>query len=273
MMYPIDRNDIQTSQKIIESFFTNRIVKKETLNFICKSIVYANTKDQSNWNLNLDINGNFLRFNIGQEYCIEIYSNTLHVLCIRTLIKNINEDKLSGITYKGYSGKRRITSTKIDDVPDCLKKIKNSVGCVIKEDNIIQSLPFLIEANKKFIDIAISNTKILPRMKYAHSLGAIQYLSKLHGKIIPHPTFIYTKNDIEKINIANSVKLKKMSTEELSKKLEKIDTDRKTISTTTIQYIRNPYLSEYVKRKANGICQDCKRPAPFRRKLTNQSAL
>ena len=40
-----------------------------------------------------------------------------------------------------------------------------------------------------------------------------------------------------------------------------------------IQYIRNPYVAEYVKRKANGICQDCKKPAPFINKTTGEPYL
>ena len=34
-------------------------------------------------------------------------------------------------------------------------------------------------------------------------------------------------------------------------------------SVTAKTYIRDPYISEYSKRRANGICQLCNRPAPF----------
>jgi 5-methylcytosine-specific restriction endonuclease McrA len=30
-----------------------------------------------------------------------------------------------------------------------------------------------------------------------------------------------------------------------------------------IRHYRNPYIIEYVRRKANGICLDCNKPAPF----------
>lgn len=34
-------------------------------------------------------------------------------------------------------------------------------------------------------------------------------------------------------------------------------------SPNNLQYIRDPYISEYAKRRANGICQLCGKPAPF----------
>lgn len=34
----------------------------------------------------------------------------------------------------------------------------------------------------------------------------------------------------------------------------------------TITYERNAYVSEYAKRRANGVCQLCKKEAPFKNK-------
>ena len=66
---------------------------------------------------------------------------------------------------------------------------------------------------------------------------------------------------------------KKISLRELEQKaLEKEKVPKKVI-VNSIQYIRDPIVVEYVKRKANGICQDCHQPAPFINKKTGEPYL
>lgn len=62
-------------------------------------------------------------------------------------------------------------------------------------------------------------------------------------------------------------KTRRMSTEEVKKKAKITGKNNTgTRNTVTKTYVRNPYVAEYAKRKANGICQLCERPAPFKNK-------
>lgn len=62
--------------------------------------------------------------------------------------------------------------------------------------------------------------------------------------------------------------VKKLSDEELEKKAKESQSAKTSVRTTTSQtYERNPYVAEYAKRRANGICQLCAEPAPFKNKL------
>ncbi|WJQ05544.1 HNH endonuclease (plasmid) [Geobacillus stearothermophilus] len=71
------------------------------------------------------------------------------------------------------------------------------------------------------------------------------------------------KEWIETKNRHKEEKAKKLSDEEL--KTRAIHSGSKAIRrlTNTTAYERNPYVSEYAKRWAKGICQLCEQPAPF----------
>ncbi|MGG3006675.1 HNH endonuclease [Geobacillus stearothermophilus] len=74
---------------------------------------------------------------------------------------------------------------------------------------------------------------------------------------------------IESKNRYREKRAKKLSDEELKARAK--HTNKKAIkrSTSTTAYERNPYVSEYAKRWANGICQLCDQPAPFNDKDGN----
>ncbi|WP_432361468.1 HNH endonuclease [Sporosarcina sp. UB5] len=62
-------------------------------------------------------------------------------------------------------------------------------------------------------------------------------------------------------------KARRLSTKEVKERAEKTGTknvgSRKSVVKT---YERNPYVTEYAKRRANGICELCEGPAPFKNK-------
>lgn len=57
---------------------------------------------------------------------------------------------------------------------------------------------------------------------------------------------------------------KKLSLQELKKRAKYGSKEPGTRQTTTKQYERSPWVVEYAKRRANGICQLCNNPAPFK---------
>lgn len=57
---------------------------------------------------------------------------------------------------------------------------------------------------------------------------------------------------------------KKLSIDELKNRASKSNPQSSEYQTTVKQYVRNEYVVEYAKRLANGVCQLCDQPAPFR---------
>ena len=68
----IDRNSFTDADKWIGLLFSRHGDRQGIAEFLSKKIEYANRINRYNWNLNLASNGKFLRFNVGQEYCIQI---------------------------------------------------------------------------------------------------------------------------------------------------------------------------------------------------------
>ena len=59
---------------------------------------------------------------------------------------------------------------------------------------------------------------------------------------------------------------KKLSMDELKHRALKSNPKSNAYKTTVQQYVRSAYVVEYAKRLANGICQLCEQPAPFKDK-------
>jgi len=66
---------------------------------------------------------------------------------------------------------------------------------------------------------------------------------------------------------------KRLTVFELEAKIVNVVANPERISVTASKFSRNPYIVEYAKRLANGICQDCKQPAPFINKETKEPFL
>ncbi len=79
-MAKIDRNSIEDAQRIFEKLLPKKSSRLKVIEFLSNAINYANILNSRKWNLNLDINGQFVRFNTGHEYCIEIKKNPLCIM-------------------------------------------------------------------------------------------------------------------------------------------------------------------------------------------------
>lgn len=215
-MRNIDRNCVEDAELIIDRFLPRETIKFSVLSFFLNAIELANQLIPDNWNINLDKNEKLIRFNTGQEYCIEIYPNHIFVLAIKSLLKTSLLENNHYIVYRGYHQKKRICDTDFHKLPDCLVKIPDSIGCEVKNEDFEQAAPCLIEANQHFITTAMSHTKILPKMIQAHSPGVISYLSQYFNKPIPQPSYQTT-------NIFEEIEKCRLSFENL------IDTERQAI--------------------------------------------
>ncbi|MBL1173450.1 MAG: DUF3883 domain-containing protein [Chloroflexi bacterium] len=188
-MIRVNRESPADAQKIIDEFISNEADKHEILSFLSEAIILANNLNPKNWNLNLDKDGGFVRLNVGQEYCIEIFEGRISILALKEFIQEGLRESQLDITFKGYNGRKKILSSELDGVPDCLAKVPGSVACYVKNHDVKTALPYLREANKQFILFANSHTTQRPLMIQAHSTGFISYLSEYFQKYIPNPSY------------------------------------------------------------------------------------
>ena len=75
-----------------------------------------------------------------------------------------------------------------------------------------------------------------------------------------------THEQFEAMHRERAALVKKLSAEELKRRAENpIETPRK-MAVLTQQHVRNPYVAEFARRRADGICELCGQPAPFKKK-------
>lgn len=269
-MPKIDRNNKDDAKKITELFLKDESVRLTMMKFLAESINHANQLNSDNWNLNLDKNGQFIRFNVGHEYCIEIFKSKVHILCLKKSLKKQIEGKNLEIEFKGYINGKQVISKNMDSVPDVLSKVPDSIGCHIKHDKISDYLPLVNNSHRQFIEYGILNTKQIPVMRKAHSIGYLDYLNELGMFTDLEPI---NEDNYEAIRLREQEEAKKLDDISLKKRAKKAKVLPQKYFVSIAKYIRNQYVVEYAKRKANGICQDCFQPAPFINKKNGQPFL
>lgn len=265
-MAKIDRNSIEDARIVFKKLLPDESTRTKLIEFLSDAISYADILNSQKWNLNLDKNGNFIRFNTGHEYCIQIYKNELLILCDRTTLKPIIASYEIPVKYRGHIGRERVHSDDIDKVPDCLAKTKNSIGCLLPLDRAEKYLDFFKSSNKDFIREAIK-TYQMPQMRAAHSRGAVEYLAEIYSDNVSQPIYeltdlptLYEFIEDEKSEIE---KARKLNHKQRQTRLKKSDPKpKKTIVSQTV-FIRNPYVVAEVLERANGECERCNKKAPF----------
>lgn len=71
-MAKLNRDSYEDSKKTFEKLLPDSETRLKVINFLGMAIGFADTINSEKWNINLDLNGHFIRFNVGHEYCIEI---------------------------------------------------------------------------------------------------------------------------------------------------------------------------------------------------------
>lgn len=270
-MAKLNRNSFIDAKKYISHLLSFHAQNSNIILFLAKQIKFANNIAPNNWNLNLALDGKFLRLNIGQEYCIQIYEYEILVLCLKQTLPRELQQKHSDFFFRGYrKGFGFINTLDFNETPQILVKVPNSIGVVFK-NNFDKWIPYISSSNSDFILYAASKTKILPQMIMAHSVGAIEFLSYILNEKIPNPLFVY--NSIIDNQKRMLEELKYISNEKLSKLAKQYDSTPRKIEINTNVFLRNPYIIEQAKRLAGGRCQDCGNPAPFINKNTNDPFL
>ncbi|MFU8789880.1 MAG: hypothetical protein ACNA7G_12695, partial [Methylobacter sp.] len=270
-MANIDRNSVIDARKYIGKLLSFHGKGNKLAVFLSNQLRIANKASPHNWNLNFGLDGKFLRFNVGQEYCIQIYEHEVLVLCIKDELPQECKQSHTDFFFRGYTKGTGVINTKtFNEAPQCLAKVPNSIGLVFKK-NIDGWISAISESNTRFIMHGINNTHILPQMIGAHSVGAVEYLSEITGISLHNPSFASKAISENEERILK--RLKNISDEKLNELAITRNSQPRKTETTTSVYIRNPYVVEQAKRIANGMCRDCGNLAPFITKGTNEPFL
>ncbi|MCG5502267.1 HNH endonuclease [Ectothiorhodospira lacustris] len=270
-MANIDRNSVIDARNYISKLFAIHTKGDELAFFLASQIMVAHEANPNNWNLNFNLNGKFIRFNVGQEYCIQIYEHEILVLCLKDELPKDCKQSHTDFFFRGYTkGSNAINTANFNEAPQCLAKVPNSIGLVFNK-NIVDWISAISESNTGFIKYAINHTHILPQMIGAHSVGAVKYLSEVTGIFLQNPSFAFksiTENENRTIK-----RLKNVSDTKLNELAKNHNSQPRKTGTSISIYIRSPYVIEQAKRIANGLCQDCGNTAPFLTKGTNEPFL
>ncbi len=195
------RDSIEDSERLVEAFIPDKEARETLIDFLADMIVYAHSSDPGNWNLNLDKEGGFLRFNVGQEVCVHISPHDVLIVSLKDSVQKTIADQPVDMEFRGYLGKARKITRLLENVPewpDFLTKVSSSIGCSFRHEHIIAYLPFFRKSVPEFIDVAVRKTKISSGMKNAHSVGSIKYISKVTHRDIPNPDYTLEEEDFEK---------------------------------------------------------------------------
>lgn len=76
----------------------------------------------------------------------------------------------------------------------------------------------------------------------------------------------FSRPQLDDLQAVRARKATKLSDDELAKRAKAARTKSGTRTVSAPQYVRDAYVTEYAKRRANGICQLCEAPAPFNNK-------
>jgi|GEM_PF-6844141 len=104
-MYKVDRNSCESARQALELLIPDRKIRWTILSALTDQIIYAEQVAPDNWNLNLDLTGKFLRFNIGQEWAMNIQAGKVLILGFRDEFSN-NEMLIGKVNFYGYDKAR-----------------------------------------------------------------------------------------------------------------------------------------------------------------------
>lgn len=267
-MSKIDRSNPEHAKTFIESCFPDPEKRNVFAQFILEAIEYAQTINPGKWNLNLDKEGKFLRFNSGKVYCIELRPNSLLVVCNRESLKKNQALKKLSVSYVGYENNLLTQAQNPDELDDLLLSIPGSLGVVLTNEQV-DILPSLKEANDCLIRASVHRPHT-NNMKNAHSLGVLEYLQSLNNT---SNTKSYSFEDIQSLEKERLRDASSLSSAERLARISLMNPKPEKIQVVQTIYSRNQYIVAEVLARANGICERCKQPAPFMRSSNNSPYL
>lgn len=185
-------------------------------------------------------------------------TNTLILICNH--VKSLYDDKWYGNTLH-YTGEGRRGDQSIDKGQNKTLKDSNSNGVEVH----------LFEVFKKREYIYQGIVKLAGEPYQDEQKDEVGNLRKVWiFPVMPIVGAEISKSTLDKYQQTRSdrVAAEKLTDDKLKKLAQSQSSSRKVShrKVKSVEYIRNPYIAEYVKRCANGVCQLCGKLAPFNNK-------
>lgn len=198
-------------------------------------------------------------FKCGTQSGMRYSRETKSLVLISDIVESLYHDRwIDGVFY--YTGTGRVGDQTIASGPNRHLYDSNTNGVAV----------FLFERNKensyKFIDQMVLAAEPYQETqpddnKELRSVWVFP-LKTLSGN--PPPPL--SEEEVVRRKEAVGRKLRKLSDEELALRAKRVAKSPGVRSTLTSTYERDDLVAEYAKRRANGVCQLCEQPAPFKNK-------
>lgn len=182
-------------------------------------------------------------------------TKTNSLIIVSNHVKSIYEDRWIGDTFH-YTG----MGTKGD------QSLNFSQNKTLKNSNATDISVYLFEVfiDKEYTYIGKVQLSAPPYFEtQPDENGLVRKACVFPLKLLDNSFRGISEEDYMKVFSFKSKRAQKLTDEELQSRA--INTSKQTgqRQTLTLKHDRNPWVAEYAKRKAKGICQLCEKPAPF----------
>lgn len=184
-------------------------------------------------------------------------TNTLVIVSDHT--KGLYEDKWYGDVLH-YTGMGQTGDQDINEAQNKTLNNSNQNGVAVFLFEVLKKKNFIYRGQVKLVDTPY-------QQKQTDINGDLRNVWVFPVQIIDQSKASIDKSIIDEYYETKVQKIKKFSLKELEEKARQTQSSnpsrRYTISQT---YERNPYVTEFAKRRANGVCELCDQVAPFTNK-------
>lgn len=184
-------------------------------------------------------------------------TNTLVIVSDHT--KGLYEDKWYGDVLH-YTGMGQTGDQDINEAQNKTLNNSNQNGVAVFLFEVLKKKNFIYRGQVKLVDTPY-------QQKQTDINGDLRNVWVFPVQIIDQSKASIDKSIIDEYYETKVQKIKKFSLKELEEKARQTQSSnpsrRYTISQT---YERNPYVTEFAKRRANGVCELCNQVAPFTNK-------
>lgn len=185
-------------------------------------------------------------------------TNSLVIISDHT--KGLYEDKWFGDTLH-YTGMGKKGDQGINASQNRTLNESNTNGVDVFLFEVFESNKYIYRGQVK-----LSETPYQEKQKDED--GILRNVWVFPVKVVDNHEVTIEKEIIDNNYKKKEKKAKRLSDAEIEEKAKESQSTKTSVRTTTSQtYERNAYITEYAKRRANGICQLCNTQAPFKNRL------
>lgn len=184
-------------------------------------------------------------------------TNTLVIVSDHT--KGLYEDKWYGDVLH-YTGMGQTGDQDINEAQNKTLNNSNQNGVAVFLFEVLKKKNFIYRGQVKLVDTPY-------QQKQTDDEGVLRNVWIFPVQNIDKSEVSIDKSIIDKNYEKKVKKIRKLSIEELEEKARQTQSSHPSRRCTTSQtYERNPYVTEFAKRRANGVCELCNQVAPFTNK-------